>query len=555
MKNPLDMKPGERLELALNSPRPYSLFQSLPSEDLLLMILDGNHDDVMLAMKYASEEQHREIMDFYVWEKDCIRPDLAMDWLSRLLECGEKKMVKVIRKLDPELLIYVFKHYIHVIFHEDPNEPVSFTEEGLGDPRTMDGQFYYFHKGADFLEVIDSIISRIFTLNYPAYWNLMQGCRYELSMEILEGAFRWRTNRLEERGFADYLESRSIFKEMDERELEGLKLFSGGEPKISITAEEGKVISHSYFCCLPSHSLLKKAMAGLEEGEDAHAVMWETVLIMNKLISANLPSMHDKDQINACLQGGADVLSLALDYLSQGDLNAATEVLKKVKVETLFQAGHSLPRLLIKRLRSFLRESKVVGEETLFLLGQPSADILQGILHSPPLFFDPDAQAHVSFTKMDQLKLVERTLGQAQVLDRLFHEQFKLQLEGLKDLQSHGLYQEELTFSTLLMSGVCHIILDRHFEFRPVPEDRLAEVRRNAFQESEGSWRLKEEYASEFHRWYEEMTRGWEAEDRMLAKGLLEKWLAEFEEEFGSIHSESDIDPRFLKTILVSSGK
>ncbi|MBI5186826.1 MAG: hypothetical protein HZA01_14030 [Nitrospinae bacterium] len=553
MKEPSALQPGERLSLALKSSQPYKIFRSLPSEDLYLMVLDAEPEDLELAIKYASAEQHRDIIDLYIWEKDEMHPELVMDWLRRLLECDEAKLIKVMAKLDPEILIYAFKKYILVMLHEDTDEPFPELAGIDSAPKSLDSQFFYFYLEKEFAETIDAILILVFNHNYQAYWNLMQGCRHELPLELIENAYYWRTNRMEEKGFFNYLDSQSIFVEFGMEEIERMKKSPKEMPLISTIAETGKIAAHSYFFGFSGSSFLEKAMEKAGDRQDMGELKFQTILIMNKLISASLPSMTDIKEIKNCIRRGMDTLSLALDYLSDGRPDHAAEFLSGARMETLFRSGFSLINNLARKLKEFFRESGIVNQETLFLLGHPCVEILNGILKSPPLFFNIETGELINFDKKEQIESAARGIDEAHCLDRLFCGKFKLQFRSLEEIGNSKLYQAGLSFSNLFISGLCNIILNRHFEFQPVPAARLSEIREKAFQLENGAFTLRQEYRKEFYEWIEELASGEKEKERRLAADLLKTWIEEFAVEIGSIHPARDIDPRFIKTFLIKA--
>lgn len=548
------MQPGERLSLALKSSQPYKIFRALPSEDLYLMILDADPEDLELAIKYASVEQHRDIIDLYVWEKDEIHPELVMDWLRRLLECDESKLVKVMAKLDPEVLIYTFKNYIFVWLQEDSHEPIPEFEGIDSEPKSLDSQFFYFHRGNEYADTIDSILIFVFNYSYRAYWNLMQGCQHELPLELIENAYHWRTNRMEEKGFLNYLDSQAIFVEFGMEEMERMKQSPQGTPDALSIPEDGKIVSHSYFFGFSGSSFLEKAMGKAEEQGEIHDLKYQTILTMNKLISASVPSMTDIREIKNCIKKGMDTLSLALDYLSDGRLDLATEFLSGSRTETLFRVGYSLINNLARELKGFFLESNIINQETFFLLGWPGTEILNGMLKSPPLFFNVEAREFSNFESKEQVRSTKKFLDEVRCLDRLFYEKFQLQLGSLEEMGNSNLYQEDLAFSNLFISGLCNVILYKHFEFKAIPAAQLPEIRKKAFRKENGIFTLSQEYREEFQKWFEELASGEEEEKRQVTNHILKTWTDEFVEEFGAIDPNVKIDPRFIKTFLIKKG-
>jgi len=550
MKESVNLQPGERLSLALKASRPFKVFQSLPSEDLYLMMLDGEEEDVELAIKYATEGQHRDMIDFYVWEKDEIHPELVMRWLARILKCGERKLMRVIAKLDPEILIYTFKSYIHVLTLDDPNDPIPEVEDSRSGPRSIDDNFFYYHLQGHDIEVIDTVLLYIFSLNYRAYWNLMQGCMHELSMDLMENAFRWRANRLEDRGFSNFVDSQGIFAEFDMEEIENFKRIPREAPCPPAIPADLKVVTHSYFFGLAGVTFLQRVFARVEERQDIHDLQGQVVLGMNKLISASLPAMNDIKKIKGCVQKGLETVSLALDYLSVGDLDHAACFLSEIRIETLFRIGNSLITNLAGSLRGFFHTSMILNRETLFLLDSPRSELVRGILKSPPLFFDSERGLFQNFEKKKQLDLASRTLQEAICLDRLFYDKFKLQLEGLEKIGERRLFQDALTFANLFVSGICNVILQGHFTFEPIGASCLAAILEKGFQKTEAGFILRRQYDAEFNGWFGSLTSDWKEQDRQLCIGLLRSWLGEFCDEFASLDLSREIDPRFIRTVL-----
>ncbi len=540
--------------MTLKSHSPREVLRSLPSEDLFMMILDAEPEDMELAIQYASEEQHRDIIDFSVWEKDEICPELVMEWLTRLLKCDERKLMKVIAKLDSELLIYTFKYYIQVFLHEDQNEPIPDCEDATSPPKSVDSSFYYFHLKDDFVETIDAIILHIFGYEYSVYFSLMQGCQHELSLELMEYAFRWRSGRMEEKGFLNYIDSKTILTVIDNKELKKLKHYPGKEVKILCVSEKEAIVSHFYFFGISDASFFRKTFGNLKDREGARELERGIVLTMNKLIAASLSSMNDMKEIRDCLKKGMDTLSLSLDYLSNGRPEAAVEFLEEMRIETLFQVGYSLTVNLRRRLTRFFQNSNILTTETLFLLGSPAAESLSGILQSPPLFYDGKVVDYVNFETVEQVDFTASTIREAECLDHLFYEQFKLQIKEIGKIDINKLYQDELTFSTLFISGICNIILNRHFEFSSIPAVRLKEIIQKAFQNTGGKFKLSDEYVEEFRKWRKELTLEWGEEDRKLIESLLSSWIMVFTEEFSSVGFSDKIDPRYIKTLLVRRG-
>src|SRR5690606_20850084 len=63
----------------------------------------------------------------------------------------------------------------------------------------------------DAAALMRALVNRLYEVDYPLAWTLFEATRWELTSEMEESAFRWRTSRMEELGYVSFEEALEVY--------------------------------------------------------------------------------------------------------------------------------------------------------------------------------------------------------------------------------------------------------------------------------------------------------------------------------------------------------
>ena len=552
----LSLRRKDREKLILLSTEPQRLVQNMPEEEFYFTLKELGEEDSLTLLELASPQQIAFCLDLEVWKKNRLKPQKMLKWIELLMDCGEEKAIHVLRNLDYELLVTFLKRYLKVY---KPDSPIEEVELDL-DLFTLDHHYYIHIRFRQAEEILERLLDMIFRWDQALYRDLLEGVIWEIPGEVEELARRWRQGRLADRGFPEWEEAMEIYRFVKPELIRienGIKDRYG--PDDQMKQWEG-VGSNFYLLPLPGDSFLKEV---LEEASKKGFgwIRGELVYLCNKAMVADGVDPSDLEAVKALFLRVYDYLNLGLTYLSGGDLEEAFKAVRKLYLKEIFQLGFSLTFRLHLRLQRILEESPwFFGEKKrLSLLDPPLREFAQGLLNKKPLFYEGignrSSVNYRTFKTLEEIRLAEEMLDKIEAISKLHSKIYGWDPPEIVSMDFKGCHPSDfydLTFNTLTLTALAQRELGKGFVFKPLKKQELLTFLHQAFEiQNERTSSLKSDFLQRTRAFWEDLIREVEPKRKKLIEDFLREALKEFEHEYTDLDLSQDIDPRFLRLLLL----
>ena len=193
------------LEPLWDLPDPGEVIPTLPAQDLYVILKTVGLTDATDFLALASPTQLRACMDFDCWNKDRLILPVTLDWIRAIGNLGFQELGTVLDKLDSEIPA-LFLNKSVFIFNRKEVEP---PEDGdIPFYQTPDTFFELQPKNGQADDVWRStvmLLEHMYRFNQDLARKMLTDAQWDLPLQLEERAYKWRTDRMEEEGFWDYL--------------------------------------------------------------------------------------------------------------------------------------------------------------------------------------------------------------------------------------------------------------------------------------------------------------------------------------------------------------
>ena len=376
----------EKVDLLLSAPDPEALVQAIPENELYLALLEIGPDDTAEIVALSSPAQFRHFVDLAAWPRRDEGPDprAVLRWLHLAREGGghseraRRRYLDKLSQLDGEMRSLVLRKALRV--HDLQEEP----EPAVTDPgrtfRTPEGRYVIeFLPGAGDYGTLKQILEDLYSEDVFATTRLLESLRWEVPTELEETARRWRDGRLRDLGFPELDEAVAFYARPATRPTAAAGAASGAASSSTTALTSGSA---------DVASLLEAALSRLE-GDERDRAEEGLVYALNAALVANAVSLDDVDEVRGALADARATLSLGLELLSGGDVDAAGHVLAERPVREIFQAGLAEPYRLQSRARRIAQSARLPQAQTVTLLDSPLSDAVEALQRKRPVWPDP----------------------------------------------------------------------------------------------------------------------------------------------------------------------
>ena len=534
----------ERLHYLLLSKNPESLVHQLPELEVFLTVKELGERDALPLLSLTTPEQFQFLLDLDFWKKDELDPEKILHWLEILLDCGEKKLAQFIQSTDPECIALLLKKFLRVATLE--GEPVE-VEESL-PPFTLD-HYYFVHfmeKGAR--PVLERFLKIFSLIDTGGYQRLMEALVWELDSELEEQEYRIRNARLSEHGFPDFEEALEIY-----RFIHPDSLIPKGKIQPIVKHEEGEKSRPTFYLTfLDERLFISSILARLDDPLDQDQLKIEMTALCNRAMVAEATDLSRFEEIERITRKVFHYLNLGLEYLSGQEETRAIEILHSLPLQKLFQGGVSLTHLLKRKAEALLNGPWFGADrENLILLDLPYLERFEGILKKRP-YLHRNGKIE-DFKNLQELKETERLVETVETVVNFLGKQLNVFPGHLKKMDLMGCHPDhwrEITVSTLFLTGLANQVLKGSFRFEAIKAARLKDLFSRLFERNEqGKGFIKMEIRNGLKDWLDSVENDENKRDHLLA--FRDFCLDLFELEFGKIPPGEELDPRFVKGLLI----
>lgn len=543
----MSIPPEQRLKHILASQDQKALVQSMPEEDVWIMIKKAGIHDCLPVLENTTTEQLQYILDIELWRKDRFLPEQSLEWLSYIKECGQKKVLEWIYNADADSVILTFKNFVHIDRKESPEDnPLEREWPGEVPPSTMDGVYFYQCLTQEADDVIRPVLELLAKDDHEFFRRLCESIRAETLSNIEEAAFTWRSKRLSDKGFVPLEEALEVYKYLNDRQIASLPKRTGHRQD-----NEEKVALYPLALGGESYPLLMLALSELKSDPLAEEVKKEIAVIANKVLMADARPITP-ETVEATLKKVMGFMNIGLEALSGADPHKAGSTLRERWGLHLFQVGYSMVAKLRQRARKFITSgwpSEIGGE--LAFLDETAVAHITGILRKRPHYFsgtDP-ASPYREFRNIDEVREVERNIERAEYLGRMFRNVFGLGVRELKELTAE---RDDLDFMTILLTIWAKGVATGSYRFSPVTENELRSVLRKTWgREVQGSSirSFRMETSAAFLEWLLKHQPNINTNEERHCRAFVSECFNRLLEEFGELTEKDELDWRYIRSV------
>jgi len=525
----------ERIHTLFLSEHAEELFQRIPELEVFLTIKEVGEKDCLDLISLTTPEQFQYLLDLEFWKKDELIPERILHWMELLLESGEERVIQFIHTSDPEFIGLILKRFLKVTTADGELIETS----GRIPAFTLD-QYYFIHfKDKAARPVFNAFLQILYRIDEEGYRRLMESLIVELGSEMEEISYRLRNARMTEYGFPDFQEALEIYRFLNPDSLipergSSVSRIPGGTEKISppfylTLQEEGPFLS----------SVLRR----IDDPQEQNRINIELAALSNKAMVAEPIDLFEIDEMKKVTQKVFHYLNLGLQYVSGEEGVKALEALHSLSLQKIFQCGVGATLLLKSKAESILKGPWFSGNrENLNFLDPPHLERFEGVLKKRPVLYRNGIPE--DFKDLEDFRETRNSLEMVEAVTRFLGEKLQVYPKRLKE------WDQEVTLSTVFLTAWANQILKGTFQFEPIEKVQLKNLFSRLFEkDKQGKGVIKMEIKNGLKNAICSMETDGNRRNHLLA--FKDFCLDLFEEEFGRVPLEEEIDPRFVKGLLI----
>ncbi len=539
----------QKRDLILSSPDAERLVRSFAPETLFYTLKEIGIADAGDLLSLAVPEQVRWLFDLDCWQKDQPNKDRMREWIEALAEGGRKRLADGLMGIDLELVSLLLREYFKVHRLDAPQDTPDLPSERFVqfDEHYLIESIRYDTIHQFLLEFLEEAFER----DYNYFTALMEEIYWGVEAELEEQAYQFRSARLADHGFPDYYDAQAVFSYINPQRF--LELRSEYAPPIRDALEGDDVMppEMSPVLSIGENSLFNMALTAGFAAQGQRQLRSEMALVSNQVLVALSVDFGDLEAVRVAVEMTHNYLNLALENLAAGDLTSAIEHLRATHLQLLFRLGVSLTIDLRTRAQALVTKLGLSAQRTREIpyLDSPYREALAGFLQRRPQFYgglDRDGSTTMrDFRSMRDLHLGYAMLEQLDAVPDLFKSLVGLDIASAQfraNVAGH-----EVRLSQILLTLMARQCLDRRLAIEPFEANRLRDVRA-ALMTADRPARLSERFQQVVRDILESRL---EPELRERCEGFVNSCLNMLEEEFAELDPSREIDPRFIRSLLL----
>ncbi|MEW6442743.1 MAG: DUF6178 family protein [bacterium] len=545
-----------RQELIASTSHAGRLVAMLPEEELYLTLREVGLANATVLLSFMTPEQDRYLADIDLWQKEEFEPSRFLKLVEVLLECGEDRLHRWLAALDPELLVLLLRRHGRVSSFDTFQEPMESSDEV---PSISYQGVYRYHPGRQELRpIMDSILRILHATDPERYEIVMESAHRDQVSEVREEALRWRETRLSEKGLPSFEEACQIYRPLAREELERLAHEVPAEGR----KPEAKPAVLYPVLWLPGESFFRKVLRKAARGPQGERIRTELAALGNKVVVADGLDPGDPSSLRYCLEKAAGFITIALELLTGGGIEAAASWVSRSWLHFLFRLGYGQVLELVRRAREDLPATRFRWiDRYRYLPDSPLEETLRGLLLARPLMaVEPTAENYLGFREFASLRdirIADRRLRTLEALADLFVRKAGLPPEQIKGVclqAGMGDRLETVKWSHVLNTMWANRMLADLWEFRPLVPGQVRRLLRIAFETGkEGApGRIKPRAARALTRWANERAGTTDQAMRKSLNEAVQRGLEQMEQELGSLAEDAPIDWRFIESLCIT---
>jgi len=540
----LQARGKDRLHYLFLSEHPEQLVQQLPELEVFLTVKEAGEKDCLDLISLTTPEQFQFLLDLDFWKRDQLDAEKVLHWMEILLESGEKRVIQFIQSSDIEFIALLLKKFIHVSAIDGEHL------EGMDrTPLFTLDQYHFVHfRGKRTREIFEPFLHILYRADKKSYQRLMDSLTVELESELEETGYRLRNSRLSDYGFPGFEESLEIyhFLNPDSPIPEGRPL----KPAVQEEVARGSPIF--YLAHQAEGPFFSSILSKIDDFHEQNRFKLEIAALCNKAIVAEAIDLSNIVAMERAVKKVYHTLNLSLQYLSKDDEIRALEILQSLPLQRLFQYGVSTTLLLRRKAESLLKGPWFSNEqENLVLLDSPHFEKFEGILRRRPTLYQN--WVYEDFKNPQDLKEADDFLEWLKTIITFLGIELKVSPLYLKGIDLSGCYPDdwrEMTLSAIFLTSLANQILKGTFQFEAIVQAQVKDFLSRIFErDGTGKGVIKVEVKNGLRDWLRSVEGEELKQQHLLA--FQDFCLDLFEVQYGNIPPGEEVDPRFVKGLLI----
>jgi len=394
-----------------------------PEETIRGLAVDELHDVVHQSglgeaaelLVHATGEQVQGLLDLDLWAQDQLSLDRLGAWVELLAEMPARVLVRWAHEIDVEVLALMLRKGCRVYELDRDTDPGDIETEGL-PYRTPDSFFLIDIVGYEPDDPAEAAVVRkamgghvdrdttvgalrqILETLYQGDLNFVRrilvGIKSELDSELEETAYRWRSGRLADLGFADYYDALEVYRELDPRSVRLGELAKGARLRpahiVPLNAAPAAVRALDD-SIRKDDSLLARALRLVTEPSQIEDLRYAFASLVNRALAADRVGPSEDDRIKECATRLRGTLDLALELLARGpdgrpSDERAAEALKTIALVRIHRLGFSLTAKVREAARELLQKGPFSAVPDLDLTEPEEQPLVDAVRAARPVF-------------------------------------------------------------------------------------------------------------------------------------------------------------------------
>jgi hypothetical protein len=534
----------ERLHYLFLSEHPEEIVQRLPELEIFLTVKEVGEKDCLELISLTTPEQFQYMLDLDFWKRDQLDPEKVLQWVEVLIESGEKKVTQFIHSTDPELIALLLKKFLQVFTLEGE----SIEVRDRVPPFTLDQHFHINFKGKGVREIFQPFLEIFYREDNDGYRKLMDSLIVELESELEETNYRLRNSRLADYGFPDFEEALEIYRFVNTDSL----IWGEKMSHVKNREEMEREVPTFYSAFQNESPFLSTVLSKVDDPREQNQLRQEITAVCNKAIVAEAIDLSNLVAMERVIKKVYHILNLGLQYLSKEDTTEAFKILSSLPIQKLFQCGVSTILLLRRKGESILKGPWFSGDqENLVLLDPPLFEKFEGILRRRPVLYRN--WVYEDFKTLQDFKEAGDFLEFIELIVNFLGKELNVYPRHLKEMDLSGCHPEvwrEMTLSTIFLTSLANRFLKGTFQFEPIGKAQVKDFLHWVFERNaQGKGVVKVEIKNGLREWLKSIEGENLRQQHLLA--FQDFCLDLFEEEYGKIPLEEEVDPRFVKGLLI----
>ncbi len=324
-----------RLNAILNMAEPARFLRKLREDEFVYLLNGIGLEDAGCLMQYSTDRQRRVLVDMDAWSGGEFLPDRFDRLVGAAKESGLDFTLKLIRDLDPEVVILsLFKR---ASFHTlEEAEDIEFADGTTF--LTPDNVFLVACLDPDDVPAVRAELDLLYAVGVEFAHRLIQSGRWDTIPSLEHQSSRYRTSRLSEAGFPDEDNEFELYEPFD---LEGFRKRvlsdASSSPPPGVTVGEPLALA---VVGTSDYLFFWRVLDAAGPGRlNSAFILSQTMNLVNRVLGSSVTDLSDPGAWESVSEYTLTVLSTGLEAVCGNDPATGVDVLGRAAPMEFFRAG------------------------------------------------------------------------------------------------------------------------------------------------------------------------------------------------------------------------